>query len=350
MHKPIRILYTNVDCITNKMNEIRVLLKMGYFDYDVLIFTETNCKNIANEYDEVEFQLSGFKLYTKNFMVKGFRGIFCYVRSEFHFIEMDLANGFNEYLCLRSWGMLADILILIIYRSPNSIGVNNCNLMSLLNAFYLMTGAKIVLGDFNLPGIDWANISTVSGVKSLENKFINFVNDHFLFQIVKEATRYRGSQRQNLLDLILVESEDWIGDLKYHPPIGKSDHCVIDFKLRCYSSECIAPVGSNKKNFNLGNYEQMNNYVNENLKFCNRSDAMMLGLRDEIYINALWNKFSQVMNDAINLFVPICEELNCNKYKLRLPRELIELIKLKNKLWKKYIRSKDYSFFLTLKI
>ena len=76
-----------------------------------------------------------------------------------------------------------------------------------------------------------------------------------MFQQVSNPTRGRGTTNTNLLDLILSNEEDNIGEIEYLSPIGKSDHCVITFNILC---KVITNKYTKKwKLFNKANYEGM---------------------------------------------------------------------------------------------
>jgi hypothetical protein len=49
-----------------------------------------------------------------------------------------------------------------------------------------------------------------------------------------EFTRTRENCEPSTLDLIFTNEEDMIEDLNYDSRLGRSEHCVLDFKFRCY--------------------------------------------------------------------------------------------------------------------
>jgi len=65
------------------------------------------------------------------------------------------------------------------------------------------------------------------------------------------------------------------------------------------------------------------------------------------YMNTLWNLFSKALNTSISKYIPF--KKNKLKYKTKLPLSLRNSIKLKNKLWKKFINLKDNNIFLEYK-
>ena len=55
--------------------------------------------------------------------------------------------------------------------------------------------------------------------------------DNFLYQHVLEPTRIRSGQKENILDLVLTKEEEYIHDLDFMNPVGKSDHLVLRIVL-----------------------------------------------------------------------------------------------------------------------
>jgi len=92
-----------------------------------------------------------------------------------------------------------------------------------------------------------------------EYLFLKTLRENFLFQHVLEPTRQRGSDTPRILDLVIT-NEQFISDIDYMSPLGKSDHCIIRF-------DCLfgtdTTVHSNKLNFNKGNYDELRNYIKE---------------------------------------------------------------------------------------
>ena len=60
------------------------------------------------------------------------------------------------------------------------------------------------------------------------------LQNNFLHQLVDFSTRFREGQEPSLLDLIITADDAMISDISPNPPLGKSDHVVITFKLSCY--------------------------------------------------------------------------------------------------------------------
>ena len=116
-----------------------------------------------------------------------------------------------------------------VYRSPNSSSVNNELLLK--NLEWANTNFKeiVILGDFNLPTINW-DLNQATG--SYPNSFLESVSDKGLHQVICKETRFRFNQNPSILDLLLTSDDEMIEDIQYLPSFGKSDHILIAFSVK----------------------------------------------------------------------------------------------------------------------
>ena len=86
------------------------------------------------------------------------------------------------------------VLVGCLYRSPSSLLSNNDNFLKLINQANDIAGKNrlLMLGDFNVPNIDWVNYTTKTGARRIERDFLGAVTDNIMYQHVKENTRIRG--------------------------------------------------------------------------------------------------------------------------------------------------------------
>ena len=100
----------------------------------------------------------------------------------------------------------------VFYRPPSTD--LNC-MQELEKSLSLIEGNEnnltvILLGDFNLPNIDWS-VSSPSALcsDSVSTHFCDMTDDNFLHQLIKVSTR--GS---NILDLVFVNKPELLTDIK----------------------------------------------------------------------------------------------------------------------------------------
>ena len=90
----------------------------------------------------------------------------------------------------------------------------------------------LIMGDFNVPKIDWEKRETLPGRDIIEVQMLDTINDCFLYQHVRESTRLRNDQ-ESTLDLMFTKEEEDVKNIEVMPPIGGSDHGVVTGDFVC---------------------------------------------------------------------------------------------------------------------
>ena len=126
------------------------------------------------------------------------------------------------------------ILVGCIYRSTSSPEVNNNRLNELIRQANEVAGGNrlLIMGDFNVPNIDWINNITLPRARILERDFFDTVSDNFLHQHVKKPTRFRGTEK-SVLDLFFTKEEGDVRNVKVLPPVARSDHGIVIGEFIC---------------------------------------------------------------------------------------------------------------------
>ncbi|GAB0209103.1 mitochondrial enolase superfamily member 1 [Grus japonensis] len=83
--------------------------------------------------------------------------------------------------------------------------------------------ALILVGDLNQPNICWRD--NTAGHKQ-SRRFLECIDDSFLTQVIEELVRGGA-----LLDLILINNEGLVGDVKVKGSLGCSDHEMVEFRI-----------------------------------------------------------------------------------------------------------------------
>ena len=75
------------------------------------------------------------------------------------------------------------LIVVVIYRSPNSNEGQNMNLMELMEIIGDMTNShKLIMGDFNFPEIDWDQQISKAPVGHFSGRFLESWEIVFFFQ------------------------------------------------------------------------------------------------------------------------------------------------------------------------
>ena len=131
------------------------------------------------------------------------------------------------------------------------------------------TEEVILLGDFNVPDINWA---TLSGSSDLSSKLCDLIFQHNYVQQVDHPTHIHG----NILDLIITSTEDTVSGINITKEFNqaiKSDHYLISFKLQLTS---LSPTTSKDPvyifDYHKGDYESLNDLLyNTDFSTCYQS-------------------------------------------------------------------------------
>ena len=223
-----------------------------------------------------------------------------------------------------------------IYRSPQSDIHNDIELFNLISKVSSLNISQFVLvGDFNLPDIDWNNWSSNQGSVS-SKKFIDVLRDNMLIQHVDIPTRARGSDVPHILDLVIT-NDSFIDNIDYLAPLGNSDHSLLDIT---YNSSGFSKVDTKKFNFSKGDYAQIRTDLN-----IDWDSALLLKSED---IDTMWFTFKNIIHQTIDANIPAVVSFSTwkkRKWKRPLDKRTLALIAEKRRLWKQYIQSQDKDTF-----
>jgi len=322
-------LYSNVDTLTNKLNEINIIKD----DFDFLIFTEVFYKtNLVSKADQLDsFNIENFNMCSNENPERGVcvytrEGVMCKQKTvkvqnikslEFCFVEI-LKN--NEKLLIGG-----------IYRNQSiDKQVFNTDFNNLLTIINLTKYQNVIIvGDFNFPKI--CNWEKCDKLKGPEYGFIDILNKNDLKQIINKPTRFRTDQKQNILDLVITfnKNEKYISDLKIEAPVGKSDHAVVKF--------CVETTSINNKEYNKKEYyDYLNtNYDNVN-KFLSEIDWSIL---NNMKCEDSWIFLEDKIHESITRYVPI--KTLKKKKPPWMNQDIIKLVKRKKKAFKRYQENKS---------
>ncbi|GAB0182786.1 hypothetical protein GRJ2_000743900 [Grus japonensis] len=223
-----KCLYTNAQSIGNKKEELQTCVCLQ--GCDLIGIRETWWDS---SYDW-SVGMVGYRLFRKDRQGRRGGGIALYTNDQLECMELRLGMDEEptESLWVRIKGRTGagDIIAGVCYRPPDQGDRAD-------EAFYRQIGAAsrsqalVLMGDFNHPDICWRDNAAE---RKQSRKFLECVNDNFLFQVIEKPTR-RGA----VLDLILTNKEGLVGDVKLKGSLGCSDHEMVEFRtLRAARRAC----------------------------------------------------------------------------------------------------------------
>ena len=164
-------------------------------------------------------------------------------------VDLSLANVLSFRLTA------FNVYVVVVYRPPSNTSLMNDQVASYISNFCL-DKEVVVLGDFNLPNINWAPESSQTHISSMETTFLDTFDTLGLTQWVLEPTFPRSG---NTLDIILTSDKDRIGNTLVIPPLPGCDHCPVLFEY-LFESDDSTPVvdsdntGDQRRDWHRGRY------------------------------------------------------------------------------------------------
>ena len=144
------------------------------------------------------------------------------------------------------YGKNKSFTFVVFYRPPNNSIEPLVDLSASLVEFN-NSAETVLVGDFNLPDIDWTT-NSVLRESDLNCKLMDILLDHFMSQLVLEPTHGK-----NILDLVITTNEGLIRNLQVDEPFF--DHNSIVFEVKISSSK--SPSRKKVYKFTKANLERL---------------------------------------------------------------------------------------------
>ena len=115
------------------------------------------------------------------------------------------------------------VILCCVYIPPNCSSSYFCSAISILETILTQHNHVIILGDFNLPDINWSSLTSPSPSSTILCDLIFKFN---LIQMVNNATHSKG----NILDLILTNIDYLISNILVTPTVVQTNcYLLITF-------------------------------------------------------------------------------------------------------------------------
>ena len=227
---------------------------------------------------------------------------------------------------------MSSLFCVCIYRSPTKEKQQTvestskvCTIIS--EAVQRNNSHVLICGDFNYPEVDW-EIEYVEERSDVTVQFLDTIQALYLYQHVFEPTRHRAGNEPGLLDLVFTNEDDMINDLTHNAGLGESDHECLSFTLNCYEER--------KDMVKMPNYSKAD-YTTI------RTRLAKIDWKTKLYgdFSTAYVKFTTVLEEAMEGCVP--EHVSKKKRKsIYLTSEALRKKDLKNKLWRRFKKTKCY--------
>ena len=338
-HPDLNCYFFNACSILNKLPDLEILLHLNS-----PVFVGI-CETHA--YAEIPDELIcpiGYSIIRKDRNKFG-GGVTLLIRNDVTFSKVITCVDYKdvEVCCVDLTFNNNNFRIIVYYRppyyTPAAEQYFDLSLRCLSSLMHNARSQIILMGDFNLPNVDWVHYSAPANF--FYDKFIRFVNECGLLQFVLEPTR-----RENILDLVMTNVPNLISDLQVQCPFSTSDHNVISFTLNitCDNSDVLdnQSIDYLYHDFSSADYEAMELYlsnVNWSLEF-----TFVFSVED------YWQIFAHHLNTAIESYVPVRKKPeHINSKKKSYPKRIRKMLSRKAHYWRRWRLTKKIEHKLAYK-
>lgn len=232
-----------------------------------------------------------------------------------------------EFLCIDLFHNSLQTRFLCLYLPPKfSICPNTvktvCKLIDNLSS---MLFPCFVIGDFNLPKIDWESYSSNGSIS--HDIFLQFCVNNGWTQHIQSSTHIK----HNTLDLLLSNflGNKTLQSFSVNPPLTtKCDHNLIALKLlnKIYSKSPPTPL----LNYNRTNFQMV---LKDLSSVIWNLPTFYNNLYDRNDLQSLYDYFINTINQAVNKHTPL---RNSRPRSFKPPKHIKKMLKQKLTLYKKY--------------
>ena len=258
-------------------------------DFDVICLTETWLSDFI--YDQ-EILPTNYNIYRRDRPSRG-GGVLIAIKDTIpvSVVPSNLSHNAPEIITVRL-NLRKPTILSCVYLPPcPSDSLMADTISSLTQAIQSNPSADtLIVGDFNLPDIQW---DTLSSTSSSSIAFCDFVFDNSLTQLIDQPTHVKG----NILDLLLSNSSDWVTNLTLASDNHwvSSDHFVVTFHL----SQLIHPTPTITPkyvfDFPKANYDAILSYLFDfDYSLCLQSQD----------VDSIWHTIKNSIHTAMNTFIP----------------------------------------------
>ena len=320
-----KILHINACCLTNKFDNIKVMLKSLKSQPDVLCITETWLESNNKDY----FKLKGYSVFHLTRTSRTHGGIAVFVKSDIkvsRIHELSFINDDIEILTIELALMNKKYNILTIYR-PQTKHHRIMEFIDIMNEILINPNIKnnnmIILGDLNINLLEYTTHSNT-------NSFLTYMQSLNFIPLISRATRFPFEGQQgspSLLDHIYANfSTNYYPGILHH---NFSDHLPVFLHIP------TPKVHSNTTHQKLIRVIKHANKVNF------RQQLIDTNWNDLIKNESIDNDCESVISHLNNIFNSTCPLLTIQISNRRLENPwitsgIIKSSRNKNKLFKDY--------------
>ena len=286
----MKILYTNADSISNKKDELELLINQNNIDVALICETEPKSSSLP----AVPLIIEGYDVIEN----KDGRGVMIIYKEHLDVTPLDDINQiFSPAIFIKISNTHSFLHLGISYRSPNNPQSEDVKLNKQIKTAATSLKNLFIYGDFNYPEVDWGNMYCGKSEEHPASQFLHTIEECRLDQLVENSTHIKPKCKPSLIDLILTNNKDLSNNPSFKPPIGKSHHAVILSSLIFDKELTIQAERIKKFQTNKGNYSA----INDELKEINWDKLFQSASND---VNLVWSLISTKITELRDKHIP----------------------------------------------
>ena len=278
--------YFNIRSIVNKLSLFQSYVYSS--DYDIVCLTETW---LTDSVFDQEILPTNYSIFRKDRPSHG-GGVLIAIKDTIPatVIPSILSSNAPEIVTVKL-NLRKTIVLICAYLPPcpsdSSMDDTILNLTQVIEAN--PSADTILVGDFNLPNVQW---DTLSSTSSASCTFCDFVFDNSLTQLIDQPTHIQG----NILDLVLSNSNDCVTNLAVAPSNWiNTDHFEITFQISQQIHLTSTVIPKYVFDFPKADYDGILSYL------CDFDYNPCLQSQD---VESIWFTIKNSILTAMNIFIP----------------------------------------------
>ena len=288
--------------------------------YDIIMLTESWLN--VNVPDSILDPYNQYTVFRCDRQLSHGGGVCAFVLKHLNAIAIDLAEVYPELeiCCFDVQNSGARCRLFVVYRAPSSDHM--LRLLECIDAFSNVKHHCIITGDFNCNGIDWQTLT--APCDGWQDALLDFAIENSFSQVVPSPTR-----GNNLLDLVFSNEPLAMSGANVIQPFSNSDHCQIEFSIFTDSLfEHGVELNVVRYDWDKADFDSICEYI----AAVNWLNVLTVNLTAD----SLWRAFSDVLQTAIDRYVPKKTVSSCMNIKCRrwYPAALRRAINRKRCLWR----------------
>ncbi|XP_066270906.1 uncharacterized protein [Branchiostoma lanceolatum] len=330
----LRVIYLNARSVKavnyqrNKLVQLENLIHLN--SPDILAITETWLNSDVRDQEVIPSDFATYRKDRQNTHAnKTGGGVLLAVRTSVYSTRrVDLEPQDEIMVCEIKHPTFNKLAIVLCYRPPSGdLASFTANLSSVMEKVQREYRMCCLLGDFNIPRVDWHYCTAIGEGK--EADFCDLINNNFLHQ----HNQIPSNKNHNLLDLIFSNCPERLSNIAELPADFDTDHTILEFTFKC---KLHPKRGIPRKvyNYKRADWDGLRAHLDQT--------QLPLVIEQHQDVDPAWQSWHSTVSTAVDKFVP-CRQLKDSTVPPWIDSDVRQLQNRKSTAWRKAKRTNSSS-------